>query len=90
MVSPIEPRYRYKLRKLAEYVDKIFNGSAKGKNRKVGFTILVFPLWGENGRMNYISSGERGDMIVAMKVLIAQWEGRASAENDENEGSLPN
>ena len=42
-----------------------------------GFTLLVFKTGDvEGGRMNYISSAERGDMLTAMKELIANFEGR--------------
>lgn len=41
-----------------------------------GFTLLVFD-YGDSGRMNYISSAKREDMLVAMKEFIAKHEGRS-------------
>jgi len=40
-----------------------------------GFALLVFPTNTDDGRMNYISSARREDMIVAMKEFIARNEG---------------
>jgi len=44
-----------------------------------GFTLLVFKFGeGDGHRMNYISSAGRGDMLAAMKELIANFEGRVA------------
>lgn len=78
--GPIEPRNILKMNALAEGIDKILNGDAAGPGsgieRQWGFAFLVFPF-GEkpDGRMNYISNGNREDMLVAMKEFIAKSEG---------------
>jgi hypothetical protein len=41
-----------------------------------GFALLVFPFVEGDGRMNYISNAERGDMLTALKELVARMEGR--------------
>jgi hypothetical protein len=41
-----------------------------------GFALLMFPLGDRAGRMNYMSSANREDMIAALKELIANFEGR--------------
>lgn len=41
-----------------------------------GFALLIFGLGEHPGRMNYVSNAAREDMIVAMKELIANMEGR--------------
>lgn len=58
-------------------LDEMFNGKAKGVNRKIGIVLLTFPF-GEvkDGRVNYVSNGERDTVCVALKELLARWEGR--------------
>jgi hypothetical protein len=43
-----------------------------------GFTLLIFKTGDvKDGRMNYLSTANREDMLTAMKELIANFEGRA-------------
>jgi len=43
-----------------------------------GIVILAYPFNGPPGqRVNYIGNGNRADVAVAMKEVIARWEGRA-------------
>lgn len=63
---------------LAKSLDIVLNGNLLGKERKIGFALLVFPF-GETpkgNRINYIGNGERDDIKVALKELLARWEGR--------------
>ena len=75
--QPIIDEQRARMNALAEVLDEEFNGSVRPK--KVGFALLVYNL-GENltgtGRINYIGNGDRRDVLVALKELIARWEGR--------------
>jgi hypothetical protein len=75
--QPIIEEQRALMNVLAEVLDQQFNG--KGQPKKVGFALLVYNL-GENltgtGRINYIGNGNREDVLVALKELIARWEGR--------------
>jgi hypothetical protein len=77
MVDPIAEDQRQKMNDLAKALDQIFNGSTKPK--KIGFALLTYNF-GEDlqgtGRVNYIGNGERGDVLVALKELVARWEGR--------------
>ena len=75
--QPIEPKYVDQMNALAGFLDRTFNGEAKGENRKTGFVLLVFGL-GEvdSGRCNYISNAEREDIVVLMKEMIARFEGQ--------------
>ncbi len=41
-----------------------------------GFTMLAFRLNAPDGYMNYISTGQRDDMICALKELVANLEAR--------------
>jgi len=73
----IQPEYKEKMVALAGAIDELFNGEAKGKDKKVGFVILVFPFGNEDGRCNYISNGaDRKDIVVMMKEQIKRFEGQ--------------
>ncbi|MEQ9244508.1 MAG: hypothetical protein RLO21_00820 [Nitratireductor sp.] len=79
MTDPIGKRYRKKMNRVANQLDEAFNSSTRGHARKTGFALLVFDMdMIEGGRMNWISNARRGDMIVALKEMVAQLEGRAS------------
>lgn len=74
--GPIEEKHRETMIALATGLDEVLNGDAKGKDRKVGFVLLVFPF-GHDGRANYISNGaNRKDIIALMKHQIARFEGQ--------------
>jgi hypothetical protein len=62
---------------IASAIDEALNGDARGKDRKIGFALLTFPF-GEvkDGRVNYIGNGERDEVRLALKELLARWEGR--------------
>jgi hypothetical protein len=58
-------------------LDEAFNGDAQGTDRKVGIVLLTFPFGVvENGQVNYIGNGDRDTVRVALKELLARWEGR--------------
>lgn len=50
-------------------------GSAVKQKGEYGFVLLVFGFGTRKGRMNYISNARREDMIVALKELVARFEG---------------
>jgi hypothetical protein len=68
--KPIEAEHRDLMNAVAAGLSEVFPAP-------LGFTLLVFKMGSNDGRMNYISSAERGDMITAMKEFIANNEGRA-------------
>jgi hypothetical protein len=73
--QPIEARYQAQMVALAKTVDEFLNG--KDNPKKVGFAILMFEFGKPNrSRMNYIGNGKREDIIVALKELVARFEGR--------------
>ena len=59
----------------AQTLDDFFNGPQRP--RRVGFALFVFPLdMPEGARTNYVANCNRNDMIVAMKEVLARFEGR--------------
>lgn len=77
--GPIESEQRELMNALAAGIDKLFNGDRRGHDRKVAFVLLTAHFGDiEGGRVNYISNGERPDIITMMKELIARFEGRYS------------
>ena len=55
---------------LAQGLDDVLDG--------LGFALLVFDRNRiERGHMNWVSNGRREDMVVALKEMVAQLEGRA-------------
>jgi hypothetical protein len=75
--APIEPQYREMMNQIARGLDEFFNGEAKGKDRQVGFVLLVFPYEDHDGRCNYISNGaDRRDIVTLFKEQIKRFEGQ--------------
>jgi hypothetical protein len=75
--APIEPEYREKMNELARFLDRYWNDHARGKDRKVGFVLLVFPFGEQEGRCNYISNGaDRRDIVTLFKEQIKRFEGQ--------------
>lgn len=76
--APIEPALRELMQSVARGLDDVFNGDRRGKDRKVGFVLLVFPFGSGDGRCNYISNGaDRRDIVVMLKEQISRFEGMA-------------
>jgi hypothetical protein len=73
--APIEPAYIEQMNALANILDELFNGEAKGDDRKVGFILMVFPFE-TGGRCNYISNAHRPDVVVMLKEQIKRFEGQ--------------
>lgn len=84
--APIEPEYIEQMNALARGIDEIFNGKAKGKDRKTGFVLLVFPFDNDghapaDGRCNFISNGaDRKDVVTLFREMIARFEGAPEAK----------
>lgn len=73
--APIEAAYREKMTKLAELLDRYFNGELRGEDRKVGFVVMIFNFE-QDGRANYISNARREDVVTLLKEQIARFEGQ--------------
>jgi hypothetical protein len=74
--APIEDRYRDQMRALAQGLEQVLNGDAKGDDRHTGFCLMVFPLKGFDGRANYISNAERADIVILLKAQLRRFEGQ--------------
>jgi hypothetical protein len=78
---PIEPEYYENMNVVAGALDEIFNGKAKGKNRKVGFVLMVFPFGETEGRCNFISNGaDRKEIVAMFREMIARFEGQPDVQ----------
>lgn len=78
MADPIQQEHRASMNRLARKIDKWLNGAARPLQRKLGFVLLVAEFGKiDDGRVNYISNGERDDMIAMLKEYLARLEGRA-------------
>jgi hypothetical protein len=79
--APIEPRWREMMNNIAGALDQAFNGDKRGKDREVGFVLLVFPYGEKEGRCNYISNGaDRRDIVTLFREQIKRFEGQPEVE----------
>lgn len=67
MIHPIQPELKEKMNEVGGILKEFFH--------PYGFVLLAFD-YGNKGRMNYLSSACREDVIAAMKEFIAHVEGR--------------
>lgn len=72
--APIEAKYQEQMKTLARLIDVYLNGPDGEK--KNGFIIMMFPLNDHGGRTNYISNGNREDVIVMLKEQLKRFEGQ--------------
>lgn len=69
------------MQSMAQAIDDILN--ERGKPKKNGFVLLVFPLdMPEGNRTNYISNSQRGDVVAALKEVVARFEGQAAQKGN--------
>ena len=71
------------MQRLAKTLDAKLNGEdargrlSKPNSRQNGFVLLVFPFGAEEGRRtNYVSNGDRHDILTALKEIVARFEGQ--------------
>jgi hypothetical protein len=75
--AAIEPEYVEMMNAMAGALDEMFNGKAKGNDRKTGFVLLVFPFNDHEGRCNFVSNGaDRKDIVTLFREMIARFEGQ--------------
>jgi hypothetical protein len=81
--APIQPEYIEQMNAVAAALDHLFNGDAKGNDKKVGFILMLFEYGHpkEGDRCNYISNGaDRKDVVVLMKEMISRFQGFPEAK----------
>jgi hypothetical protein len=68
---------------LAGGLDQVLNGQKFAANPVNGFVLLVFPF-GEiaGARTNYVSNCNRDDIVVALKEILARFEGQAEVSGN--------
>lgn len=73
--EPIEPRFEDTMRALAEALDEALNGDDKGKDRSVGFILMVYPHRGgkPGDRCNYISNSQRSQVVTMLKEQLRRF-----------------
>lgn len=78
MADPIQSQYSHAMNRIARQIDEGLNGRPKpGKRPTVGFVLLTAEFGKiDGGRVNYISNGERADMIAMLREYLARVEGR--------------
>lgn len=78
MSDPIQAKYRQQMNQIARQLDEGLNGKRRlGKKPTVGFVLLTAEFGKiDGGRVNYISNGERADMIAMLREYLARVEGR--------------
>ena len=78
MPDPIQPELHRAMNNLARVIDTALNGKPKPSRKpRVGFILLTAEFGKiEGGRVNYISNGERADMIAMLREYLARVEGR--------------
>lgn len=60
---------------IASAIDEAVN--PKGRPKTVGFVVLLFPFDGQPGnRVDYISNAKREDVVIALKEMVARFEGQ--------------
>lgn len=76
--QPIEEH----IRELMQQIGAILLLAIQETNANYGFALLMFE-YGAEGRMNYISSASRRDMVAALKEFIAKNEGTYQEESTQ-------
>lgn len=78
MADPIQQEHHALMNALAHTVDEALNGPRQiGVAPKIGFVLLVTEFGKiDGGRVNYISNGERQDMLAMCREYLARAEGQ--------------
>lgn len=78
MVDSIQQAYRRRMNDLAQMLDEQFNGSTgPQRGERIVFTLFLAEAGKmEGGRVNYISNGNRDEMISMVKEWLNRAEGR--------------
>lgn len=78
MTDPLD-RTRREMQTMARVMDDHFNGTDVPK--KTCFVLLIMPFDGAPGsRVNYVSNGQRDDVLTMLKELTARFEDKKREE----------
>jgi len=87
--APIQKPFIEVMNAIARVLDEAFNGATKGKDKKNGFVLIVFPFAeaetakaGGTGRANYISNARREDVVVMLREQLRRFEGQPEMEGN--------
>lgn len=85
MADQIQGEMILPMNHLAEALDELLNGVAPPPpqtwNKRWGFVLLTAEFGAiQDGRVNYISNGEREDMVALLRELLARFEGQPFQE----------
>ena len=70
----ISDRYVQRMNELAHLLDDLFNGDTRPK--RTAFVLLITEFDNMAGRVNYISNGQRSDIVTMLKEVTARFEGQ--------------
>lgn len=74
--GPIQEAHRAKMNAVAETLDELFNqGLPPGSPRVVMVLLTAEAGAVDNGRVNYISTGDRDDMLKMIRELLGRMGG---------------
>ncbi|OWJ80419.1 hypothetical protein [Haematobacter genomosp. 1] len=76
MSDPIQPEHRTLMNTLAHLIDEALNGPFQpGVPRRIGFALLISEFNRiEDGRVNYISNGDRSSMLAMLREYLSRAE----------------
>lgn len=72
--QPIQMELHEAMNELAKWLDNVFNGDVPKAEKKTCFVLLTASFDVTNGGVNYISNGNREDVINLLKELIVRFE----------------
>ena len=76
----VEQNLEAYLQVVGRVIDELLNGTAAPGDKKWGFVLMAFPFNSDTGRCNYISNGQREDVITMLREQLSYFEGMAEAE----------
>ena len=77
---PLDHIHAEKMQRIARRLDSIFNGNKRGKDRDWGFALMVFAFHRGPGNCNYISNGNRAQMVELLKEQVKRFEAMATTK----------
>lgn len=81
-MSEIEQQYKDTMRALASAIDQMLNPPNEPK--QTGFVLLMFGFGDIGERMNYISNGQREDVVKSLGELLARFKGEMKESDNIN------